>query len=299
MDASSYFSTPKNGYHSSEEEEDLLKKKEYIAKYNSDFITIIIGKTKNNIIIRSSFYELKVDIENLSLLTKTIFKSIDEAFEFMNNIFNQNKFKIQEKSSNIIKLIIKTYDLIKGKEKEIELCLVENFENKNRLIKELFCKYISIEKKINEVKNDNKIIKEENDKLKQYNTNLKMEIESIKNNHNNDIGGLQMQIMNMINSYQQQIDKLLQQINGIYYQLNILSKNNFNSMNNFYDFDSMNNVNHCVPMDRLNNFNNFDSINNDQYSPNNFKEVTFRCAGFNSPPFKLRLDFKIMIKYPV
>ena len=200
MNPSPFINTPNKDY--SEEEEELLSKREYKVKYNSDLITIIIGKTKNDIIIRSTYYELKINKESLSLLTKTIYKSIDESYEFIENIFNQNKFRIKEKTSNEIKLIIKAYDTIKRKEKELELCLIENFSNKNFLIKELFNKYMNIEKElIDDIKNNN-VIKEENDKLKQEKYNLKNKIEMVEN-QNNDVGGKleTMNIMNMMNQF--------------------------------------------------------------------------------------------------
>ena len=189
----------------SKNEEELLIKKEYITKYNSDIIKIIIGKTKDNIIIKSNYYELKFNKDYLSLLTNTLFKTLDESFEFIENIFNENKYKIKEISSENIKLIITTFNIytsfgINRIEKDIELILLENFENKNILIKELFNKYIKIEKEIYEMKNDNKLIKEENDKLKKDNNILKKEIEIIKNNNKNEIGRLQIQYMNMINN---------------------------------------------------------------------------------------------------
>ena len=148
MNSAPYIKTPKelNDY-----EDELLEKKEYKIKYFSDYINILIGKTKNNIIIRNYYYEIKLNMNNLSILTKTIFKSIDESFEFFENIFNQNKVRIKNKTNNYIILIIITYDIIKGKEKKIELYLKENFENKNFLIKELFDKY-NLEKTINEEK---------------------------------------------------------------------------------------------------------------------------------------------------
>jgi len=149
MDAPPYIYTPN-------EEEEILYKKEYKVLYNSDYINIIIEKTKKNIIIRSDYYEIKLNIENLSLLTKVIYKSIDESFEYINNIFIRNKFKIKEKNSKIIKLIIIIYDNIKGKDKEIELFLKENFDNKNFLIKELYNKFMKLEQEIIEEK---KIIK--------------------------------------------------------------------------------------------------------------------------------------------
>ena len=124
MEQAAFISTPKQYY--PEEQEELLTKNEYKVKYNSDFITLMIGKTKSDIIIRSSYYEIKMNQENLFLLNKTKYNSIDESYEFIVNIVDQNKFRIKEKSSNIIKLIIKIDDKIKRKEKELELCLSEN-----------------------------------------------------------------------------------------------------------------------------------------------------------------------------
>ena len=166
------------------ENEEILSKKEFKIKYFSDYINIIIYKTKNNIIIRSSYYELKLSLEDLSLLTKTIYKSIDESFEFINNIFINDKFKIKEINLNEIKIIIITYDVIKGKDKEIELCLKENFNNTNYLIKELFNKYKELEKEIINEKNNNQKLFEENNIIKNENINMKKEIEIIKNNNN-------------------------------------------------------------------------------------------------------------------
>ena len=102
-------------------DEIIVSKNEYKVKHLSDYITITIEKANDNIIIRSNYYELKLNIEKLSKLTKTIYKSIDEVYEFINNIFIQNKFKIQDKNSQMISIII-IYDDIKGKDKEIELC---------------------------------------------------------------------------------------------------------------------------------------------------------------------------------
>ena len=264
MNPAPFITTSKQFY--SEKEEELLAKNEYKVKYNSDLITIMIGKTKDDIFIRSSYYEIIIDPENLSLLTKVIYKSIDEAYEFIENIFNQNKFRIKEKSSNIIKLIIKTYDIIKGKEKELELCLIENFSNKNNLIKELFNKYMNIEKEINEIKNDNNVINEENEKLKQENNYLKDEIELMKKNHNNDIGGLPIQkknLLKMIEQFQQQINQLNNQINEINKKINIIQIKNLNNnkLKNDKRFNSTSNLNN----NKNNNQNNINLVKNQNF----------------------------------
>ena len=127
---------------------EILEKKVFKAKYVSDYINLSIEKTKNNVIIRSSYYEIKLTKDNLSSLTKIIYKSTDELFELIKNLFNQNKYRIKKVSSKEIILILIIYDAIKGKEKEIEIFLLENFENSNYLFKELFSKYSFIEKEL-------------------------------------------------------------------------------------------------------------------------------------------------------
>ena len=294
---------------------EILEKKAFKAKYLSNYINLSIEKTKNNVIIRSSYYEIKLTKDNLSSLTKIIYKSTDELFEFIKNIFNQNKYRIKKVSSKEIILILIIYDVIKGKEKEIEIFLLENFENSNYLFKELFSKYSFIEKELYNIKNNNEQLMEENNKLKNDNKNLKIEIESIKNNHINDIGNINMNIMNIYNQLQQQINQYMQQINNIQQQINNIQQqrnigimgqmNNFNLMNQ-NDFILMNqnnlnlmNQNDINPMKQNNlnmiNFNNYNQINqnylnsienqNNSNTMNNIEQnsitVTFIKSGDN------------------
>ena len=217
--------------------EEVIKRKEYKAIYLSEIYNIIIEKTNKNINIRSIYYQLKLDKEQMSALTNTIFNSIDETFEFIINIFNQNKYYINGITSNSLILRIQTYDIKKRKQKEIELYLNQNFEDKNYLIKELFNKYIKLEKDIIKIKNENKKLIGENDKLNKDNINLKMEIESIKNNQ---INGINMQITNINNiiyQMQQQIIQIQNQINSLSMPMNMnqLNLNEQISVNNIQD----------------------------------------------------------------
>ena len=128
-----------------------------------------------------------------------------------------------------MKLIIKSFNIIKGKEKEIELYLTKNIENKNEVIKDLINKFSKMEKEMKELKDDNIKMKQENIQLNQNIVNLKMEINSMKNNQNNEIVNLQNQIMNisnMMNQIQQKINEfnfLKEEINLIENQINLLS----------------------------------------------------------------------------
>ena len=246
--------------------EPVIIRKEYKAVYGSNFYNIIIEKTNNNIIIRLNYYEIKLNIQSLSLLTNTIFNSNDKAFEFIVNIFNQNNYYIKDILFNKIALRIITYDMIQGNKKEIDIELCENLEDKNYLIKELFNNYIKLENNMNCINNDNKLLKEENN-------NLKNEIYNIKQNYNNDINELKMQIMNynnMINQIQQQLN----QINNIYQEINTI-KNQINTMN--IDINSIN-------------LNNKLSLNNNIINNNEDNEkisVIFRQKGISKQVRKL------------
>ena len=223
MQASPFIMTPNNNI-----TEEILMRKEYFAQYYSEVYNITIDKTNSNIIIRNNCYEIKLDKQTLSLLTKVIFNTIDDMFTFSLNIFNQNKYYIKQILNNKMILVIGVYNMIEGREKEIELELKENFEDKNYLIKELFNRYSKMEKNIKEVNYNNQILKQENNKLIQENMNLKIDLENVKNNY----GGIQMQInniMNMINQIQQQLNQFNEQYNKINQQINQI---NFNNNNN-------------------------------------------------------------------
>ena len=220
--------------------EPVIIRKEYKAVYGSNYYNIIIEKTNNNIIIRINYFEIKLNIQSLSLLTNAIFNSNDKGFEFIINIFNQNNYYIKDILFNKITLRIIIYDIVQGNKKEIDIELCENFEDKNYLIKELFNNYIKLENNINYINNDNKLLKEENN-------NLKNEIYNLKQNNNNDINELKMQIMNynnMINQIQQQLN----QINNIYQEINSI-KNQINTM--YIDINSIN-LNNRLSLNNIN-----------------------------------------------
>ena len=100
-------------------------------------------------------------------------------------------------------------------QKDIELCLEKNFEDKNYLIKELFNKCNNMENEIIQLKNNNYLLNEENKKLKEENMNIKNEIQLYQNNTMNSI----MNSFNSINEIKMTVNQIQQ-------------KNNMNLMNN-------------------------------------------------------------------
>jgi len=288
----------------------LLIKKEFKLKYLSDNYEIIIGKSKNNIIIQSSLYELKLNREDLSILTKAIFNSIDDSFEFIENIFNQKKSYIKDISSEEMKIIIKTFDIIKEKEKEIELNLMKNLDKKNGIIKDLINKFSKMEKEIKELKDDNKKMKKENTQLNQTITNLEMEINTMKKNQNNEMVKLQNQIMNISNMVNQiqlknnEFKFLKEQINSIENKINLLSRpfqgsisNNqlpFNPINMTLNNNNPNEEQNIMKIAEKKN-----SLNNSYYEEcyNGAITVYFRESGSGKKGPPITVQVYQMIKY--
>ena len=137
----------------------------YIIKENIVY-KIKIGKTEKDIFIKYKNYISIINLEKLMTLTGNSFNSIDIAYNFIVNIFDENKIIIKDIQINkVLKLIMN----IKDKEIEINLFYINNMKFNSK----------SIINEINKLKNDIKDLKEENNKLKN-------EIDKLKNYHNND-----------------------------------------------------------------------------------------------------------------
>ena len=215
----------------------VIEKKEYSAKFNYTLLPIVIERTNNAIFLRSSYYQLKLNSQDLSQITGLIFNSIQEVYFFITNTFDNNNFYIKEKSNTKFNIIIRIFDNIRGMQKDIELCLEENFEDKNYLIKELFNKCNNMENEIIQLKNNNYLLNEENKKLKEENMNIKNELQLYQNNTMNSI----MNAFNSINEIKMTVNQMQQ-------------KNNMNLMNNQQMMPMNNQQMMSNPLSNNNNF---------------------------------------------
>ena len=138
--------------------EDILKYDEfYLIKENNAY-KIIIEKLKNEILIKYKNYEIKLNNNDLSILSKSIINTIDEAYQFIINIFEYNKVIIKEIIINkSIKLLLKIY--INNIEKDIEILLAynknNNYMNENNEIKILRDEINLLKEEIKMLKNNN------------------------------------------------------------------------------------------------------------------------------------------------
>ena len=161
--------------------EKLIKINEYIIKKNNISIDIILGKTTDNIIIRSFYYQFKFNQNDLSLITKVNYNSLDEAYQFIKNSFEQEKVFVKDITKSMIKLIINIYDIKKNKEKEIEICLKAKLINDGYIIYNLVNKYFELEQKINNIQKDNQKLIEENKNIKEENKKIIEKCNAINN----------------------------------------------------------------------------------------------------------------------
>ena len=146
-------STPNYENYINEKEifENILENEEcYIIKEHNAY-KFIISKKQSEIIIKCKNYDIKFNNNDLSILTKSILNTIDDAYDYIINIFQENKVVIKEIiNKKTIKLLMKIYIL--NKQKEIEIILLYNSRNKDLIINELNNKYSNLKEEIDNLK---------------------------------------------------------------------------------------------------------------------------------------------------
>ena len=148
-------------------EDTILEINEYIIPKGNASLTFFLSKTKNFVIIRSMYYELKLNPNDFSTITKQLFRSVDEIYQFLKNIFEQKNIIIPEISNKMMKLILSFHGFGQGGTKKIEIYLPCQKEINSYIINDIFSKYLRLE--------------EENTKIKEENIKLKSDILKIKN----------------------------------------------------------------------------------------------------------------------
>ena len=68
------------------ENENYLETNKYIIKMNNNSIELLLARTNSDIFIKSYYYEVKFSQSELTLLTKIVYSSIEESYDFIKNI---------------------------------------------------------------------------------------------------------------------------------------------------------------------------------------------------------------------
>ena len=186
---------------------EILEMKEYFLKKGNLSFMIIISKTRLNVTIKSISYEIKLTPNEFSMTANQLFKSVDELYLFIKNIFEKKNVIIQDMNNRIMKLILGAYDMINGGMKQIEVYLYSQNNINDFILNDLFLKYIKLEENINKLNEKNKILLDENIKIKEDNLKFKSDILKLKSDMN------LLQIQN--NRYENHINLLLSGIDKI------------------------------------------------------------------------------------
>ena len=134
----------------------LFDYKEFYILNSYIIFKIIIGKIENEIIINCKNYKISFNVKDLYILTGKNFDSIEDAYDYIVNIFEQNNYRITKISTNKeIHLLLKL-----NNNKELELILLYNKNNTDIIINEL-----------NKLKTENKKLKKDINILKGYHDN--------------------------------------------------------------------------------------------------------------------------------
>lgn len=149
-----------------EEDELILESKIYKSQYNYDYIEISIIKNKSKVVLNILYYEIKIIPRDFTRIIKKKYNSIDEFYDGINQIFEQNKYIIMDISNQVMKIKLIVEDNEINMKREILLNLKSIFGNASYFIQKL-------EKEVKE-------IQEENYQLKKDNIRLKKDVELLK-----------------------------------------------------------------------------------------------------------------------
>ena len=198
--------------------ENILKYEEfYLIKENNAY-KFIVEEFKDEILIKYKNYEIRLNNNDLSILTKMELNSVDEAYQLIINRFEHNKVIIKDIIINkTIKLLLKVN--MNNIEKDIEMLLLYRNNGNNN--------YMEVNKEINKLKDEIKLLKNEINKLKKDNGINGNEINRIDNKNSPKIDN------NVNNTNNKNLTFLYDIVNDAYF--NICLANSFSVFKSIND----------------------------------------------------------------
>ena len=211
---------------------------------NQSFLEFKLQQNNN---IVDYYYKTKYDLQIINNLFTTSFKGTKEAFNYIDGLLNDKKFKIIKlKNKNIINLNFKNVFIL---DKEINLELKQKKLNKDEMNILFLNEINSLKQKLN-AKNEKSIeelIKDNNKELKEYinnkiEENNKIYEEKIKEKDNeikklkdiiNQLKKEQEQILNELKNKYLEYEKVLKPLLEKYYKEFNEYNDNVNLINNF------------------------------------------------------------------
>jgi len=205
---------------------EILEISDFVIKKGNIPTKIYLTKTRTNVIIKCISYEVRLTPNEFSMKANQLFKSIDELYLFIKNIFEKKNAIAQDVNNRMIKLILATYDMVKGGVKQIELYLYTQNNINDFILNDLYFKYLKLEENFNALNEKNKLLIDENLKMKDDNLKFKSDILKLKSDMN------LLQIQN--SRYENHINLLLSGIDKIttFIDESSIKADEYNNQNN-------------------------------------------------------------------
>ena len=161
---------------------EFIEISEYFLKKGNIPFTVFIAKSRYYVLIKTISYEIKLTPNEFSMTAKQLFKSIDEIFLFLKNIFEQKNVAIKDINNRVLKLILATN--VQGGIKHIELLLYTQNNVNDFIFNDLFMKCVRVEENLKQLVEKNNKLLEENNKIKEDNISFKQDIVKLKSDMN-------------------------------------------------------------------------------------------------------------------
>lgn len=196
--------------------ENLLESEEFRIFQNNYIFLILIGRTDNSVTIKCSNYSANLNNNEVSLISGQKFQSINALYNFIINIFKNNKVKINlaNNEMNLDLSFLNNNNQLKS----FQISLGFSNSNTDYFINYLFNKLTKLESENNTIKMNYQNLFQNYQMLFQELNQIKSQIQLIQNNNinlnnnNNNINNMNNIIMgNVLNNQNMNIS--LNQIN--------------------------------------------------------------------------------------
>ena len=145
--------------------EQILKINEFFLFQERVIYTIVITEYLEYIIIKYKKYEKILRLDTINSLFKNGFNSLHECFEYISQLFEENKVHI--KSINVNRTIKLSFNINNNANtNNVDIDLVYDKEQSNCLMEELNNKYNKLNKNYNALKKELKSMENEQKKIK-------------------------------------------------------------------------------------------------------------------------------------
>ena len=148
-----------------ESKEKYIPPLQYKLYYERKKYYMSVIKNKEYILLKIGEYEIRLTIEGLTSVSKLVFDSIDELYDYIKDILSERSVDIKNIIQNKF-IVLSFVNNINGKKKEYTISLIYKNENKDNIINSLNNKLESLSKSFLQLKNDFNLLRSESRKMK-------------------------------------------------------------------------------------------------------------------------------------